>query len=130
MAVEGVAGQLQLIFDEYAKKLDIKTDDIMDETATETRDFLRQNSPKRPSNGEYAKSWAVKKDKRSHKYIVHNKDHYRLTHLLEHGHLIKNQYGTWSRRFAGGDKTDAIPHIKRAEENGIKILFDKLEKQL
>ena len=132
MAVKGLAGQLQLVFDEFAEKLNIKTDDIMAETAKETAAELRKISPKGHGKhkGEYANSWTVKKDKKNHEFIVHNKDHYRLTHLLEYGHLIVNQYGVWSKRGGGSDKTDANPHIYRAEQYGIKILFDKLGREL
>lgn len=125
MAIKGVANQLQLVFDEYVERLNIKTDNIMSETAKETADELRRISPKGKGarGGAYARSWTVKQDKRNHHYIVHNKDHYRLTHLLEYGHVVKNQYGTY-------DRTNAYPHIYRAEQDGIKTLFRKLENEL
>lgn len=119
--IEGVAAQLNHILDEYAEKVDETTDDIMSEVATDTADELKRTSPSK--SGKYAKSWAVKKDKKTHQYIVHNKKYYRLTHLLEHGHVVKNQFGTYGR-------AQAQPHIAKAEENGIKSLIDKLEQKL
>lgn len=119
--IEGVAAQLNNILDEYAEKVDETTDDIMSEVAVDTADELKRTSPKR--SGEYAKSWAVKKDKKTHQYIVHNKKHYRLTHLLEYGHVVKNQFGTYGR-------AQAEPHIAKAEQNGVKNLINRLEQKL
>ena len=72
---------------------------------------LRQTSPKR--TGKYAKSWGVTREDSSFgenaKYIIHNKKHYRVAHLLEHGHVMAN-----------GKRTKAIPHIKPVEEQGIR----------
>jgi hypothetical protein len=119
--IEGVAAQLNKILDEYTEKVDETSDEIMSEVATDTADELKRTSPTK--SGNYAKSWTVKKDKKSHQYIVHNKKYYRLTHLLEYGHIVKNQFGTYGR-------AKAEPHIKRAEENGVRNLINKLEQKL
>ena len=72
---------------------------------------LKRTSPKRKGRGggAYARSWAIKKESTSGGLvttcIVHNKDHYQLTHLLENGHAKRN-----------GGRTKAYPHIKPAEE--------------
>lgn len=70
---------------------------------------LKQISPKRPKGGDYAKSWTYKEKVFGNaptRFTVHNKDHYRLTHLLEHGHAIEG----------GSKRTKAQPHIKEVEE--------------
>ena len=120
MSVKGVAGQLNLILDKYCDRLNVETDNIMNDVSRETADELRQNSPRR--KGAYARSWTVKKDK--HRYIVHNKDHYRLTHLLEYPHDIRNQYGTYV------GQTNAQPHIYRAEQNATVRLLKRLNNEL
>lgn len=59
-------------------------------------------------SGAYAGSWVndeVKKKRLQTARVVHNEDHYRLTHLLENGHVIRNGTG---RTF---DKTGKYPHI-------------------
>ena len=119
MAINGVAQQLGSILDEFADRLNAETDEIMEETAKETAEDLRIISPRRkgPKGGDYAESWAVKKD--HHRYIVHNRDHYRLTHLLNNGHIVKNKYGTYGRTLGDG-------HIRRAEQKAIESLFRKL----
>ncbi len=126
MAVNGVAQQLNDILDQYADKLDKRTDDIMETVSKETADDLKQTSPKRKGGkgGAYARSWTVTKDKRKHTYTVHNKKHYRLTHLLENGHAVRNQYGDYTPPVKGK------PHIYEAEQRAIKKLINKLEAEL
>lgn len=79
-------------------------------------DELRQTSPKQ--TGAYAKSWAVDRHKKNG-VVVRNVQHYRLTHLLEYGHAKIN-----------GGRTKAYPHIKDAEERGVKKFIDAVEKIL
>ena len=72
--------------------------------------------------GKYRKSWAVKRQKEtSHtlEVVVHSKDRYQLTHLLEKGH---------ARR--GGGRVKAFPHIGPAEEKGIRELEDGIRRGL
>lgn len=74
--------------------------------------------------GAYIADWTydqqqVKRYKQ--RYIVHNADHYRLAHLLEKGHVIRNGTG----RTYGS--TRAFPHIKPVEEWAIQELPRKVE---
>jgi hypothetical protein len=51
--------------------------------------------------------------------VVHSKNRYQLTHLLENGHAKR-----------GGGRVRAIPHIGPAEEIGIRELEERIERAL
>ena len=86
---------------------------------------LRQTSPRRPPpiGGKYAKSWTMSTEKeigQPHKRIIHAKaPHYRLTHLLEHGHAK-----------VGGGRVEGKPHIGPAEEQVIKDFVSEVEEAI
>ena len=71
----------------------------------------------------YNSGWAVRKErgkiKRGLLAIVHNKDHYRLTHLLEKGHAKVN-----------GGRTRAFPHIAPVEAKAEHLLLENIKKGL
>ena len=67
---------------------------------------LRSTSPK--NQGDYSKGWRVKKID-SKEAVVYNATSPGLTHLLENGHMIRNQYGEYGRY-------NGIKHIKPVEE--------------
>lgn len=95
------------------------------ETAEETVEELSRTSPRRPQGGEYAESWAHKRDNQARgkwwmSRIVYAKaPNYRLTHLLEFGHAKVN-----------GGRVSAQPHIRQAEENAATRLYTKLVRKL
>ncbi len=82
---------------------------------------LKSTSPKK--SGKYAKSWAIKTDKvtgQPDNRIIHVKaPHYRLTHLLEHGHAK-----------VGGGRVEGKPHIRPAEEMVIKEFMAEVEEAI
>ena len=92
---------------------------------------LKEISPKSAGGGDYARSWTLQKQSKKSRGItfgktgvtVYNKKHYRLTHLLEKSHRIKNQYGEYGR-------SEPKPHIGKAEEWGVNELMKELENKL
>ena len=69
-------------------------------------------------SGRYKDSWQTKvthEDETSIQLVVHSPKRYMLTHLLERSHVLRN-----------GDRTKARPHIKPAEEKGIKQVEDEI----
>lgn len=126
---DSVQAQLQKILDEYAGELNGVIDKTFNSVAKETKDEVVQNSPR--DSGDYAGDWAIKRaTKRGRgkllggvEVVIYNKKHYRLTHLLEKGHVVRNQFGTYGR-------APAHPHIGLAEEHGERKLLAELQSKL
>ena len=75
--------------------------------------------------GDYAKGWAIrtKREKFGINSLIYNRLYPGLTHLLEKGHITRNQYGQYQR-------TPAHKHIQPARDNAVDYLIDELTKNL
>lgn len=97
----------------------------VDKVSKEAVRELKGSSPKR--TGAYAKSWAAKKARLTNKWAyqktVYNKQHYRLTHLLEKGHKVVGAKNgrTW---------VDARPHIEKVEQKAVETLVQEMKETL
>lgn len=99
--------ELNGILDDYSKEVMGTVEGCSSAIAKDTVKKLKR--VRFHTGGEYSKTWAVKEESGvlgSKSYIVYNKKNYRLTHLLEYGHVTRN----------GTKRTRAIPHIKPMEE--------------
>ena len=81
--------------------------------------MLRQRT--RVRTGAYKKGWKadVEQDETGVSCTVHNRTRYQLTHLLEHGHALRN-----------GGRVEGKPHIQPAEEAGKKKLVESLKEKV
>lgn len=92
----------------------INTKTLVEKVADECVEDIQKYAKQVGIGGhEYIQGWTYLMDEG--KAVVHNKKHYRLTHLLEYGHIIRNQFGTYG-------KTDPRPHIRNAYKDAIKNL--------
>ncbi len=81
---------------------------------------IQANAPK--DTGAYAKSWAVKRMREtsnSIEVVVHSRNRYQLSHLLEFGHAKR-----------GGGRVPGKAHIAPAEEKAERTLEQEIEKAL
>ena len=111
----------------YNEALAIEIDNASKKTAKKIAKELSETSPK--DTGDYASDWAVKEvtgKKRykyrmgTSKYVVHNKGHYQLTHLLEQGHATKD----------GTSRVPAQPHIEPVEQEFIPKYLSAVEEAI
>lgn len=120
--LDGLADALKSAISQYSDELIQNLPDAVKESAQETVKELKSKAGSLFKGQKYSKSFKTKKKNGPNgttTYTVYSTE-YRLTHLLEHGHVIKNQTG----RVYG--MTQARPHWKPAEEAGIKSLEEKL----
>ena len=121
MADKELTVEIGNVLEEYNAELDKEVQIVMLAAAKEAAKKLQDTSPKK--TGKYARGWTVKSDFDSKTYTVHNAAKPGLTHLLENGHLKKNQFGTYGR-------VDGIPHIKPVEEWANAEVLKRLEQRL
>lgn len=113
MANINLANEITRALRRYVDEVDEEVQAAAEEVAGQSVDKLKQTSPKK--TGAYAKSWTMKKKGKG--WIVHNKKHYRLTHLLEKGHAKVN-----------GGRVGAKVHIAPVEHNAINDFIERVER--
>lgn len=113
MATKGIL-DIKDILNEYSQDIQDGMEEIAKQVAKEDVNKLKNTTNTyKVRSGKYNKGWTYKNEKDgrySFKYIVHNKDNYQLTHLLEKGHRIIGRDGTVK------GQTRAFPHIAPVEE--------------
>jgi len=119
--MEDLLVQVEEVLDEYNEELDEAVNITMNAVAKEAAQKLRSTSPKK--TGKYANGWVVNSNIRSKTYTVYNKAKPSLTHLLEDGHLIRNQFGTWGR-------VEGVKHIKPVEEWANTEVLQRINQRL
>lgn len=117
---QAILKELEIYTEEVSEAVSNAVLDIGKESAKELRTINQVSGSNVWQN--YPKGWTVQNTKRKGRTIaeVHNKEHYRLTHLLENGHVIKNGTG----RTYGN--TRKFEHIKPVEEKAVKELEKKI----
>lgn len=111
------------VMKELRKYADVTTEKVKDATekaAKTVKDEIKENAPS--NTGKYSKSWTIKKAKEtstSLELIVHSKNRYQLTHLLEFGHAKR-----------GGGRVASRPHIASAEEKAINVFEEEIKEAI
>lgn len=105
---------------EYAELATDTMKDCVKKAGNTVKKETQANAPVKSKR--YQKSWTVKRQKETSsvlEVVVHSKNRYQLTHLLEKGHASR-----------GGGRVNAIPHIAPAEEKGIRELEEGIRRGL
>ena len=124
MAVKGIL-QINDILNEYSRDIQNGIEDIAKDVAKDDAKKLRDTrNTYKVRSGNYNKGWTYKNDKKGRyafNYVVHNKDNYQLTHLLEKGHRIIGRDGSVK------GQTKAFPHIAPVEQESNKEYEQRVE---
>lgn len=120
---KSVSEQISAILQEYEREALETIEQTFNQVARDTVAQVKAGSPK--DSGKYARGWTAKKAMKlgGLSVVIYNRKHYRLTHLLEKGHVVRNQYGTYGR-------TRPQPHIAKAQEFGNARLLAELTRKL
>lgn len=144
VSIDNLGSEIMKYLQEYKEDIDDEVKETSDNLIKEACTELKQISPKadevvylRKSHskfgvgeanwqnpGEYASSWTTAKRiskwaKNQYSKAAYNKEHYRLTHLLEFGHANRD-----------GSRTQAIPHIRKTEEKYKEKFKQELENKI
>ena len=110
--MEGLTEYAYLAADELKKAVKKAGDSVKKD--------IQEGAPK--DTGTYAKSWSVKNVKEtsnSIELVVHSRNRYQISHLLEFGHAKR-----------GGGRVPGKAHIAPAEKRAERTLEQEIEKAL
>lgn len=108
---------------ELEKYADVTTENVkkaVQKAGKTVRDEIKASASS--DTGKYGKSWTVKtvrETSSSLELVVHSRNKYQLTHLLEFGHAKR-----------GGGRVSARPHIANAEEKAIKVFEEEIKEAI
>ena len=112
VSVDGLAAAVNEGLQEYSKLTSSEVKRAVRKSAKTVKEKIETGAPSR--TGRYKSSWVATKQEESSQslqMVVHSKDRYQLSHLLENGHAKR-----------GGGRVAAIPHIAPAEQEGVELL--------
>lgn len=121
--MKSIEKQISELFEEYGEEVKEKINQIAEEVADETVAELKKTSPvAKVKGGKYRRGWKKSKEvslNGNYTFKVHNTQ-YRLTHLLENGHLTRD----------GQTRYKGVKHIQPAEEKAVNSFLRKVEEKL
>ena len=124
---------MNALLDEYGTEVASCTVTAADNVSRSARKRLMQKTTGNFNDltGDYRKGWraTLRKKHLSVEARVYNATDYRLTHLLEKGHVIKNQFGV-TKKEEKKKEADAHPHIANVNDWAIEQFELQLAEQL
>lgn len=120
VSVDGLAAAVNEGLQEYSKLASSEVKRAVRKSAKTVKEKIETGAPS--LTGRYKSSWVATKQEESSQslqMVVHSKDRYQLSHLLENGHAKR-----------GGGRVAAIPHIAPAEQESVNLLQSLIKKAL
>lgn len=117
--------ELGRILDEYMDDVEETANKVINQVAREAAQKLKDTSPRDDTGkyaGKYAEGWTLKRGKKLNA-VVYNATKPWLTHLLENGHVVRNQFGTY-------DPYKGKKHIKPVREWAEEEVVKRIEEAL
>ena len=118
--IDSLSSEVMKTLEKYADVTTEKVKKAVQNAGKIVRDEIKASAPS--DTGKYSKSWTVKtvrETSSSLQLVVHSKNRYQLTHLLEFGHAK-----------SGGGRVSARPHIANAEEKAIKVFEGEIKEAI
>lgn len=119
ITVDNLSEAVRTELAEYSSDVEERVRKTVKSVANDTKKLIVRGSPHR--TGRYRKGWKVSMSKKTEQpsAVIHNKDRYFLTHLLENPH----------RKRSGGT-VRSKKHIEPAVQQAEKLLISRLEQNL
>ncbi len=118
--IDSLSSEVMKELEKYADVTTEKVKKAVQNAGKTVRDEIKASAPS--DTGKYSKSWTVKtvrETSNSLELVVHSRNRYQLTHLLEFGHAKR-----------GGGRVSARPHIAAAEEKAIKAFEEEIKEAI
>ncbi len=133
VSINNLSSEIMKALQEYKDDITNEVKEVSGKLIKEASKELKSISPKSNKtvklkggtsvlSGSYAKSWSTKNGKKAkdiYSKVAYNREHYRLTHLLEFGHANRD-----------GTRTKPIPHIRKTEDKYKEKFVEELERKI
>lgn len=120
-----LGGAIGKLLQEYSDEVIKAMPDAVKKAAKEGTKALKSAAAGAVGGTKYKSSFTNKvteSNSSKTEFTIYSKQ-YQVAHLLEHGHVIRNQYGVYGT-------TAARPHWATAEETASKILEEEIQKKV
>lgn len=118
--IDSLSSEVMKELEKYADVTTEKVKKAVQNAGKTVRDEIKASAPS--DTGKYSKSWTVKtvrETSSSLELVVHSRNRYQLSHLLEFGHAKR-----------GGGRVSARHHIAAAEEKAIKVFEEEIKEAI
>lgn len=125
VSLDSLDEEIKKALEDYNVEVVRVTNESIKETAKEAAIMLKNGGPYKNRTGAYAKDWTAGQREKTKSviqvqgYTVYNKNHFQLTHLLEHGHQSRN-----------GGRVKEFAHIAPVNDQMGEMVANKIESKL